>query len=143
MTIVNTSNDPNFIKLQYQDKNEDVVINKNDIFYQSIDSFETFGNFPQMKIVNELSVLKNMQMRLLNNKPFCYVGDIFIQLNTDDYTNDRFFFINEFIKYISISKKNTLFFKKFKILSQKDINKLSTSYQHIFLRYIARKMFLS
>ena len=134
MTIVNTSNDPNFIKLQYQDKNEDVVINKNDIFYQSIDSFETFGNFPQMKIVNELSVLKNMQMRLLNNKPFCYVGDIFIQLNTDDYTNDRFFFINEFIKYISISKKNTLFFKKFKILNGKSTSRSDVDLLEKFLR---------
>lgn len=115
MTIVNQTTDPNFIKLQYHYKNEDIVINKNDIFYQSIDSFDTFGNFPQMKIINELSVLKNIQMRLINNKPFFYIGDILVLVNSEDFKGNRYFFIEEFIKYLSINPTNALIYKQFHI----------------------------
>ena len=60
MNVIGQCQDPNFIKLQYYDKNEEVVVNKNDIFYQTIDSFENFGNLCEMKIINELAVLKNI-----------------------------------------------------------------------------------
>ena len=121
MTIVNQTTDPNFIKLQYHYKNEDIVINKNDIFYQSIDSFDTFGNFPQMKIINELSVLKNIQMRLINSKPFFYIGDILVLVNSEDFKGSRLFFIEEFIKYLSINATNALIYKQFRIKEENSI----------------------
>ena len=102
MNVIGQCQDPNFIKLQYYDKNEEVVVNKNDIFYQTIDSFENFGNLCEMKIINELAVLKNIQMRLLNRKNFCYDKDIFINLNTkENEQNDiQNFFIDEFLRNI-------------------------------------------
>ena len=99
MNVIGQCQDPNFIKLQYNNKNEEVVVNKNDIFYQTIDSFENFGNLCEMKIINELAVLKNIEMRLLNRKNFCYDKDIFINLNTKEkeHNDIQNFFVNEFL----------------------------------------------
>ena len=109
MIVLTTTSDPNFIKLQYQYKNEDIVINKNDILYQSIDSFEKFGDLTGMKIINELSVLKNIQMRIMNMKPFCYVGkDIFVMLNGVDVGGQRKFFKEEFVNGINCKKEGVL-----------------------------------
>ena len=114
MLIINQCSDPNFIKLQYNYKNEEIVVNKNDVFYQFIDSFETLGNLSEMKIINELAVLKNMQLRLLNRKSFIFNGDIFINFKcekeeiNDDETNNKNFMINEFIK--NIKNNDVLFF---------------------------------
>ena len=108
MTIINQCTDPNFIKLQYNYKNEEIIVNKNDVFYQFIDSFECLGNLSEMKIINELAVLKNMQLRLLNRKSFIFNGDIFINFkcekeeNNDDEINDKNFMINDLLKMLKI-----------------------------------------
>ena len=113
MTIINQCTDPNFIKLQYNYKNEEIIVNKNDVFYQFIDSFECLGNLSEMKIINELAVLKNMQLRLLNRKSFIFNGDIFINFKcekeeNDEEINNKNFMINEFIK--NIKNNEILFF---------------------------------
>lgn len=89
--------DAHYAKFHYVEKDEDIIIHKNDVFYQPIDSFDTNGNFADLKIINELSLLKNMQMRIASNYNISFIQDIMILFNKEE-SNKRKFFISEFIR---------------------------------------------
>ena len=130
MSIVHiTSDEPTLLKLKYLEDNSDVIVKKSDIFFQYIDSFIPNTNLGMIKNPNELSILKNFQFRIKNNKPYIYVDDILILLFYNHSLNDnieRDFFLEEFLQ----KKENEIIIYK-NICSKIDNENISCEIQVI------------
>lgn len=126
-----TSDEPTLMKLKYLEDNSDIIVKKSDIFFQYIDSFVPNTNLGIMKHANELSILKNFQYRIKNNKPYIYVDDILILLfysynHTINDNIERDFFLEEFLQ----NKENEIIIYK-NICSKTDNENISCGVQVI------------
>ena len=92
--------DDNLIRLSYVNKAQDITLNKNDLFFQKTFSFDKCGNLSDLEIINELSVLRSMQLNFLERKNYICINNIFISfvlnedLKVDDNSN---YFLNQFL----------------------------------------------
>lgn len=94
--------DTNLIKLKHIANRQDYKMCKDDIFFQKIDyciiNNNPYGNIIEMKEVNELSILKNIQIRLRNNKTYMHIDHyIFACFYYGIPQTDRDFFLSEYL----------------------------------------------
>ena len=97
----------NLIKLKYADNESVIIFKKEDIYYEPISTFKLYGNLAELDFINDLTILKNIQFKMTNNRPYIYLNDILYLFNlNENYNNnkERDFFFYEFIKETDINK---------------------------------------
>lgn len=74
------SDNPDLICLKYDNTSdaETIVINKNEVFYQSIKSFDKVTDISKLSTINELAIIKTMHQSFLNKKNYIIVNDIMV-----------------------------------------------------------------
>lgn len=112
--------DENMIRLLYANKTQDITLNKNDLFIQKTSSFDKCTNISDLETINELSVLRSIQLNFFDKKNYICINNIFISfisnstLHVDDNSNyiiDQFLTIdNDEYKLFVIRKTSDILF---------------------------------
>ena len=90
MKIISEEDKTNLLKLKYlkgDNKNKEILVNKDSIFYQPLSENCLSGleEISYIKEINELSILKNLNTRVINKLQFCCLKDIFMIFNNKNF----------------------------------------------------------